>query len=199
MAAGYFAAGKRADIAIFDLFVRRLPAHRDYLVTAGLAQALEYLSQLRFTDDEIEWLRQLPVLAQAPPEFFTYLAAFRFTGTVRAMPEGTVAFAGEPLLTVRAPVIEAQLVETFLLSTIGFQTMIASKASRLVQLAQGRAIVEFVPEGGQSLLDPVIAFKCDADQVEDIYELQSIGSSSARTRSNFLALASHFRRNRRAA
>ncbi len=143
MAAGYFTAGKQSDIATFDLFVRRLPPERDYLIVAGLQQALEYLSQVRFTAAEIRWLRQLPVFAHAPPEFFTYLTGWSFTGTVRAMAEGTVAFAGEPLLTLRAPLIEAQIVETFLLATISFQTMIASKAARLVQLAQGRAVVEF--------------------------------------------------------
>ena len=143
MAAGYFAAGKQTEIATFDLFVRRLPPERDYLVVAGLAQAIEYLSQVHFTVEEIAWLRALPVLANAPPAFFTYLETWRFTGSVRAMPEGTVAFAGEPLLTVRAPIIEAQIVETFLLATISFQTMIASKAARLVHLAQGRPVIEF--------------------------------------------------------
>ena len=143
MAAGYFAAGKQTDFATFDLFVRRLPPEREYLIVAGLAQALEYLSQVKFTAEEIAWLRRLPVLSHAPPEFFTYLNQWRFTGTVRAMAEGTVAFAGEPILSVRAPLIEAQIVETYLLATISFQTMIASKAARLVQLAQGRAVVEF--------------------------------------------------------
>jgi len=143
MAAGYFAAGKQDDIATFDLFVRRLPPEREYLVVAGLAPAIDYLRQARFSADEIAWLRQLPVLVNAPPEFFTYLQHWRFTGSVRAMAEGTVAFAGEPLLTVTAPVIEAQIVETFLLATVSFQTMIASKAARLVELAKGRAVVEF--------------------------------------------------------
>ena len=102
MAAGYFAAGKQAEIATFDLFVRRLPPQREYLIAAGLAQAMEFLAAARFTDEEIDWLRRLPVLANAPAEFFTYLATWRFTGEVRAMPEGTLALAGEPLLTVRA-------------------------------------------------------------------------------------------------
>lgn len=143
MAAGYFAAGKQSEVATFDLFVRRLPPERDYLVVAGLAQAVEYLAQVRFTPEEIAWLRELPVLANAPAEFFQYLGSWRFTGTVRAMAEGTVAFAGEPLLTVRAPIIEAQIVETYLLATVGFQTMIASKAARLVEVAQGRPVIEF--------------------------------------------------------
>ncbi|MBY0505602.1 MAG: nicotinate phosphoribosyltransferase [Bryobacteraceae bacterium] len=143
MAAGYWAAGKQNDVATFDLFVRRLPPQREYLVAAGLAQALAYLQEARFTAEEIAWLRQLPVFAHTPPEFFTYLANWRFTGTVRALAEGTVAFAGEPLLTVQGPLIEAQLVETHLLATISFQTMIASKSARLVQLAAGRQVIEF--------------------------------------------------------
>lgn len=143
MAAGYFAAGKQKEIATFDLFVRRLPPERNYLIAAGLAQAVEYLTQVQFTAEEIAWLRKLPVMNNAPDDFFAYLETWRFTGDVRAMPEGTVAFAGEPLLTVRAPVIEAQIVETFLLATISFQTTIASKAARLVDLAQGRPVIEF--------------------------------------------------------
>ena len=143
MAAGYFAAGKQSEIATFDLFVRRLPPEREYLIVAGLAQAVEYLTKVRFTAEEIAWLRKLPVLANAAAEFFSYLESWRFTGTVRAMAEGTVAFAGEPILTVRAPVMEAQIVETFLLATVSFQTMIASKAARLVDIAQGRPVIEF--------------------------------------------------------
>ncbi len=143
MAAGYYAAGKQQDLATFDLFVRRLPPQRDYLIAAGLAQALEFLAGARFTREEIAWLRDLPVLTNAPSSFFDYLERWRFTGTVRAVPEGTILFAGEPLLTIHAPVIEAQLVETYLLATLSFQTMIASKASRLVELAAGRSVVEF--------------------------------------------------------
>lgn len=143
MAAGYFAAGKHQDIATFEMFVRRLPAGRKCLIAAGLAQAVDYLESLRFGPDEIAWLRSLPQLAGAPAEFWPYLAGFRFTGNVFAMPEGTPALANEPLLIVRAPLIEAQIVETFLLSTIGFQTMIASKAVRVVEAAAGRTVVEF--------------------------------------------------------
>lgn len=143
MAAGYFAAGKAADIATFELTVRRLSAHRNFLVAAGLQQAIEYLQHLRFEDDEIAYLRSLRQLGNAPPEFFSYLAGLRFTGDVFAMPEGTPVFPGEPLLIVRAPLIEAQLVETSLLSTVAFQTSIASKAARCVSAAQGRVLVEF--------------------------------------------------------
>lgn len=142
MAAGYH-AHRRTEEASFELFVRRLPPHRSYLVIAGLAQAVEYLRNLRFSDEEIAYLQSLAVFKHVSPDFFAYLHDFRFSGDVWAMPEGTVAFAGEPLLRVTAPLIEAQILETWLLSTINFQTLIASKAARIVDAAQGRAIVEF--------------------------------------------------------
>jgi nicotinate phosphoribosyltransferase len=143
MAAGYFATGKAADIATFELTVRRLPAHRNFLVSAGLEQAIDYLRQFRFDAAELAYLQSLKQFANAPPEFFTYLAGLRFTGDIFAMPEGTPVFPGEPILIVRAPLIQAQLVETSLLSTIAFQTMVASKAARCTIAAQGRTIVEF--------------------------------------------------------
>lgn len=142
MAAAYHACG-RTEQATFELFVRRLPPHRSYLIAAGLEQAVEYLRTLHFTAAEVAWLASLPAFAQVSPEFFEYLRGFRFTGSVHALPEGTVAFAQEPLLRVTAPIIEAQLIETFLLSTINFQTMIATKASRSVNAAPGRGIIEF--------------------------------------------------------
>ena len=142
MAAGYFANG-RHERASFELFIRRLPPNRSYLIAAGLEQVLSYLRTLSFNPDEIAYLRRLPVFAHVAPSFFEYLAGFRFSGEVWAMPEGTVAFPGEPLLRVTAPLIEAQIVETFLLSTINFQTMIASKAARVVEAADGRGVIEF--------------------------------------------------------
>ena len=142
MAAGYHANG-RHERASFEMFVRRLPQNRSYLVVAGLEQALSYLNNLSFSEEEIEYLRGLPVFARVAPEFFDYLRGFRFTGEVWAVPEGTIAFAGEPLLRITAPLIEAQIVETFLLSTINFQTLIATKAARIVEAAQGRGVIEF--------------------------------------------------------
>ncbi|MGA7409709.1 MAG: nicotinate phosphoribosyltransferase [Bryobacteraceae bacterium] len=143
MAAGYFAAGKVDELATFELSVRRLPAARNFLVAAGLQQALEYLLTLEFTAEDIDYLRSLPSFKNTPPEFFGFLRALRFTGGVYALPEGTPVFPGEPVLIVRAPLIQAQLVETYLLSTIAFQTIIASKAARCVLAAEGRAVVEF--------------------------------------------------------
>jgi nicotinate phosphoribosyltransferase len=142
MAAAYHANGRK-ERASFELFVRRLPAERSYLVLGGIEQALDYLSELSFSTEEIEYLRNLEVFADVGEEFFDYLGDFRFTGEVWAMPEGTVCFAGEPLLTVRAPLVEAQIVETFLLATINFQTLIATKAARIVEAAQGRGVIEF--------------------------------------------------------
>ncbi len=143
MAAGYFRAAKHHEKATFELFVRRLPPGRPFLVAAGLAQAVDYLESLRFTAAEIDWLRTLPQFAGSEASFWDYLAGFRFTGDVFAVREGTPVYPNEPLLSVRAPLIEAQIVETYLLATIGFQTMIASKAAVVTASAQGRPVVEF--------------------------------------------------------
>jgi nicotinate phosphoribosyltransferase len=143
MAAGYFEAGKIEERATFELFVRRLPHGRNFILAAGLEQAVDYLLRFRFTAEEIGYLRTLPQFAHTKPEFFDMLAGLRFTGDLFAVPEGTPLFAGEPFLTLRAPLVEAQIPETYLLSTIGFQTMIATKAARVVKAALGRAVVEF--------------------------------------------------------
>src|SRR5262249_34527356 len=127
----------------FELFVRRLPGNRAYLVTAGLEQAIDYLSLLQFQNHEVDYLRGHAAFESVSSEFFDYLGSFRFTGDVWAMPEGTLAFGNEPIVRVTAPIIEAQIVETFLLTTIASQTMIASKAARVVRAAAGRQVVEF--------------------------------------------------------
>ena len=120
-----------------------MPKNRSYLIAAGLEQAVKYLRGLRFERAHVGFLRKHPAFKDIGDGFFRYLRKFRFTGDVWALPEGTVFFANEPLMTVRAPIIEAQIVETYLLSTINFQTLIASKASRVVQSAKGRDVVEF--------------------------------------------------------
>jgi nicotinate phosphoribosyltransferase len=142
MAAGYLQTRFDAN-ATFELFVRHLPAKRNFLVAAGLEQALDFLEHVHFTADEIAFLRKHPVFCNIRDEFFDYLATFRFTGDVWAMPEGSLAFPGEPLLRVTAPIIEGQIMETYLLATLSYQTMIASKAARVVTAAQGRQVVEF--------------------------------------------------------
>jgi len=142
MAAGYLQTRFEAR-ATFELFVRHLPPRRNYLVAAGLEQALNFLENVHFTPDEIAYLRRHPVFRHIRDDFFEYLAKFRFTGDVWAMPEGTLVFPGEPMLRVVAPIIEGQILETYLLATLSYQTMIASKAARVVTAAKGRQIVEF--------------------------------------------------------
>ena len=142
MAAGYFQ--NRLDArATFELFVRNLPQRRNYLVAAGLEQALDFLENVRFSTEDVSYLRALPFFRNVHSDFFEYLSRFQFTGDVWALPEGTVFFPGEPLLRVTAPIAEAQLVETGLLSILHFQTLIASKASRVTAAAAGRPVVEF--------------------------------------------------------
>ena len=142
MAGGYRKAGFDAR-ATFELFVRGLPPRRNYLVAAGLAQAIEYLERVHFSADEIEYLRRHPVFAGIGEDFFDFLAHFKFTGDIWAVPEGTVTFPDEPIVRVTGPIAEAQIVETYLLSAIHFQTLIASKAARVVTAARGRRVVEF--------------------------------------------------------
>ncbi len=133
--------------AAFEMFVRQLPHDRSYMLCAGLEQVVSYLQDLRFTSTQIDYIRSLPDFDGISDDFTDYLADFRFTGTVFAMPEGTVAFADEPLLRVEAPIIEAQIVETFLLSQINYQTLVATKAARVVRSAEldgrGRLVADF--------------------------------------------------------
>jgi nicotinate phosphoribosyltransferase len=143
MAAGYVRAGKARERATFELYIRRLPRNRNYVIAAGLQQAVEYLLDIRFGEEEIGYLRGLAQFAGAAEEFFDALRRFRFSGDVYAVPEGTPVFAGEPILVVRAPLMEAQIPETYLLSMIGFQSLVATKAARAVETAAGRAVVEF--------------------------------------------------------
>lgn len=143
MANGYHALGKADEVAVFDLFVRKLPKNRSYMMVAGLEQALHYLAKVRFTEEDIELLRSKPTFRAAKESFWDYLAGFRFTGDVWAIPEGTVAFGNEPLMTIEAPIIEAQIAETYLLMCYNHQTKIATKAARCVEAAKGRSIIEF--------------------------------------------------------
>ena len=154
MAAGYFAADKQEEIGTFEFTIRRLPRNRDFVLMAGLERALDYLLNLSFQEDEIAYLRGLPQFKNAPAAFWDYLAAFRFSGDVFAVPEGSVIYDGQPVMNVRAPLIEGQIAETYLLSAITFETLIASKAARIVHAAAGRDVVEFgtrrahTPEAG---------------------------------------------------
>ncbi len=129
--------------ATFELFIRKMPENRGYLIFAGLEQALEYLESLHFTSKEIRYLKSLPVFKNISSEFFDYLKSFRFSGEVWAPLEGELCFAGEPLVRVTGPLIEAQLVETYLLTITNFQTLIATKAARVVDAAKGKSVVDF--------------------------------------------------------
>lgn len=128
------------DQAVFSLFVRRLPRQRNYLLACGLEDVLHYLETMRFAPDCIEYLASLGAFTD---RFLKYLADFRFTGDVHAVPEGTPVFADEPILEVVAPLPEGQLVETFLMNQVQLQTMLASKAARVVAAADGRSVVDF--------------------------------------------------------
>jgi nicotinate phosphoribosyltransferase len=128
------------QVAVFDLFSRRLPAQRNYLLACGLEDCLSYLEKLHFGEEALDYLQRL---GQFKPAFLDYLKSFRFTGDVHAVQEGTPVFAGEPIIEVVAPLPEAQLVETFLLNQVHFQTLAASKASRVVHAAAGRTVVDF--------------------------------------------------------
>jgi nicotinate phosphoribosyltransferase len=138
MCASYF-DNKRFEPATFDLFIRRLPPNRSYFLFAGLEQVLRYLEGVRFNEEQIDFLKRQGF----KEDFLDYLRRFRFTGEVWAVPEGTVVFPNEPLIRVTAPIIEAQLIETFILNTVNLQTTIASKASRVVNAAKGRTVIEF--------------------------------------------------------
>ena len=139
MMESYLESGE-TEQAVFEFFVRKLPERRSFLIAAGLEQALDYLETLRFSKDDIDWLRSTGEFTQ---RFLDYLAAFRFRGHVHAMEEGTPFFAEEPILRVTAPLPEAQFVETRLINLLHFQSLIASKASRIVLAASGKLLVDF--------------------------------------------------------
>ena len=124
MAAGYFEAGKANQKAVFELSIRRLPKNRNFIIAAGIEQCVDYLLNVRFSADEIDYLRGLPHFARVSPAFFDYLRNFRFTGDLFAIADGTPLFAGEPMLTLRAPIIEAQIPETYLLSALDRKSVV---------------------------------------------------------------------------
>ncbi len=139
MIEAYLAEGE-TKTAVFELFVRRLPPRRGFLMAAGLEQALDFLETLRFAEDEIDWLRGT---GKFSARTLDYLASLRFTGDVHALAEGTVFFADEPIVRVTAPLPEAQLVEARLINILHFQTLVASKAARMVLVAPGKLLVDF--------------------------------------------------------
>ena len=140
MSQGYFATGYKDRIAYFDLFFRRCPDGGGFAIAAGLEQIVQYIQDLHFSAEDIEYLRGRKLFSG---EFLTYLADFHFTGDIWAVPEGTPMFPNEPIITVRAPAIEAQLIETYLLLCVNHQSLIATKANRVVRAAEGRTVLEF--------------------------------------------------------
>ncbi len=140
MGNGYFESGYSDRITYFDLFFRTVPDKGGFAIAAGLEQAIDYIRDLHFSEEDIEYLRSRGCFSE---RFLEYLRNFKFTGDIYAVPEGTPVFPKEPLITVRAPAIQAQLIETFLLLTINHQTLIATKANRIVRAAQGRTVLEF--------------------------------------------------------
>lgn len=140
MANGYLQSGLKDDIAYFDMFFRRVPDKGGYAIMAGIEQVVEYLDNLEFTDEDIEYLRSKGMFCE---EFLQYLRDFKFDCDVWAIPEGTPIFPHEPLITVRGTVLQAQFIETMLLLIVNHQSLIATKASRIVRAAQGRPVMEF--------------------------------------------------------
>ena len=140
MSNGYFLCGIKDRMVYFDVFYRNNPDGGGYAIAAGLEHIIEYVQDLKFDDEDIEYLRGKNLFSE---EFLEYLKGFRFTGDMWAIPEGTVVFPGEPLITVRAPAIEAQFIETFILMIINHESLIATKAARITRAAKGRAVSEF--------------------------------------------------------
>ncbi len=140
MANGYFEAGKKDEICYFDVFYRTIPDKAGYAICAGLEQVIDYIKDLHFDKEDIEFLRSKNYFSEG---FLEYLSDFKFKGDIYAMPEGTPIFPNEPFMIVRGNAIEAQFIETFVLSELNHQTLIATKTNRIVRAAQGRAISEF--------------------------------------------------------
>lgn len=140
MANGYFSVKENDTIAVFDVFYRKNPDNAGFAIFGGLEQIIEYINELHFDDDDIDYLRSQGIF---PEEFLTYLRDFRFRGDIYAMPEGTVIYPNEPIITVVAPLVDAQLVETAILLEVNHQSLIATKTNRIVRMADDRAVSDF--------------------------------------------------------
>jgi nicotinate phosphoribosyltransferase len=157
MMVGYYASGMVGEKACFEMFVRKMPPGRAYLVFAGLEQAIGDLLRLKFDPEQIDEIRRWPAFRHVDPAIMDKLAQTRFEGDVYAVPEGTVVFAGETLLQVEAPLPQAQWVETLLLASIAYPTLVASKAARVVSVARGRSLFEFGARRGHGPLAGLLA------------------------------------------
>ena len=140
MGNGYFQTGMDQQICYFDVFFRDVPDGGGFAIAAGLEQIIDYIQDLRFSPEDVDFLRGKGVFSEA---FLQYLLHFQFTGDIWAVPEGTPIFPGEPILTVRAPAIQAQFIETYVLLILNHQSLIATKSNRIVRAAQGRPVSEF--------------------------------------------------------
>ena len=165
MGNGYFQTGLGERICYFDVFFRSVPDQGGFAIAAGLAQVIEYIQKLRFDEEDIAYLRSKGCFAEP---FLDYLRQFRFTGDIWAVPEGTPIFPGEPILTVRAPAIQAQFIETFVLLCLNHQSLIATKSNRIVRAAEGRPIFCFLhyPPLYQGYQCPEILSLLEAYKVE---------------------------------
>ncbi|MDJ1175320.1 nicotinate phosphoribosyltransferase [Roseofilum capinflatum] len=194
MNACYIGEGIAEHRASFELFTRRLPPGFGYLIAMGVQPALEYLQNLQFTAAQIEALRATGIFNHAPAEFWTKLAQFRFTGDVWAVPEGTAIFANQPLLRIEAPLWQAQLVETYLLNTLNYQTLIATKAARMRdQAGEDASILEFgtrrafSPQGALWAARAAIAGGMDA--TSNVLAALKLGRNPAGTMAHSLVMA----------
>ena len=152
MGNGYWESGLRDRVTCFDLFFREVPDNGGFAIAAGLEQIVDYIQKLHFEEEDIAYLRSRGLFSE---DFLAYLADFRFTGDIWAMPEGTPIFPREPVLTVRAPAIQAQLLETYLLLEFNHQSLIATKANRICRAAEGRAVLEFGSRRAQGIAGAV--------------------------------------------
>ncbi|GAA0766880.1 nicotinate phosphoribosyltransferase [Clostridium subterminale] len=182
MGNGYLKKGMRDRIAYFDMFFRKIPDDGGYAITAGLEQLIEYINNLSFSEDDIKFLREREIFSE---DFLEYLRDFKFQCDIWAIPEGTVVFPNEPIITVRGPLPQAQLIETMLLLTINHQSLIATKASRVVRASQGRGVLEFGSRRAQgydgALLGARAAyiggcFGTACTMVEELYGIPSVGT-----------------------
>ena len=182
MAAGYFENGMKDRLAVFDAFYRKNPDGGGYAIFAGLNDVIDFIKNLHFTEDDIEYFRQTENFSE---DFLEYLSNFKFTGDVWAFPEGSVMFPGEPIITVKAPIIECSIIETYLLLSMNFNSLIATKTNRIVSSARGRLVMEFGARRAQgadaSITGARAAFISGAPLTSNTYSSQKYGFKAAGT------------------
>ncbi len=182
MAAGYFENGMKDQVAVFDAFYRKNPDGGGYAIFAGLNDVIDFIKNLHFTEDDIEYFRQTENFSE---EFLEYLSNFKFTGDVWAFPEGSVMFPGEPIITVKAPIIECSIIETYLLLSMNFNSLIATKTNRIVSSARGRLVMEFGARRAQgadaSITGARAAFISGAPLTSNTYSSQKYAFKAAGT------------------